>query len=118
MTGNFKIYPLFGWAYPDWETPFNQEKFNDSKDMAKKVWDCIGKHLERNNQEYLVCDRVTLADIVVAGYFVKPLQYALDADFRKDYPKTEAYLRKLYETKEFKAVIGELKFIDKFEPPK
>jgi elongation factor 1-gamma len=108
-----KIFDLYGFVYPLWQHPYNKEKFDDAVEVSKKMWALIDKQLSKH--KYLINDRVTLADIILAGYYKNPLKYSLGKDFRSQFPKVEAYFAGLYNLKEFKNAIGEIKFVEKLE---
>jgi elongation factor 1-gamma len=96
---------------------YNEESFNKSKKVQQTVFSHVEGHLNRTGNSYLVGDRVTLADIVFAITIMMPLQYALDAEFRTEFPKTEAYLRRVFDNEHVKKVCGDVQFLDKFIAP-
>jgi glutathione S-transferase len=96
---------------------YSEQGFNSAVDKQKSAWTNLEAHLNRNGTIYMINDRVTLSDIVFAVSCVPLVQVALDANFRKEFPKTEIYLRTLYDQDHIKKHVGEIKFLEKFVPP-
>lgn len=57
---------------------------------------------------YLVGERITLADIVVACNLLNPYKYVLDPDYRKPFVNVNRWFTTLINQPEFKAVLGEV----------
>jgi elongation factor 1-gamma len=106
---------LFGFRFGYGQ--YNEESFNKSKKTQQTAFSHVEGHLNRTGNSYLVGDRVTLADIIFAATVNLPLQHALDAEFRKEFPKTEAYLRRVFDNEHVKKVCGDVQFLDKFTAP-
>ena len=75
----------------------------------------MNAHLQ--GKEYLVGNRVTLADIVIlaACWFI--LLYAADAEFVKPFPNFVNWVNRLVANEHFKKVLGEFKWIEKEAAP-
>jgi elongation factor 1-gamma len=97
--------PLLFWKFGVGQ--YDEEKFNNAKGEVAKALDAIERHLGSNNTEFLVSDRVTLADIVTVCVFIGPFKYVLDAEFRKAFPKFEAYFRKTLTQPHFVSALGQ-----------
>lgn len=108
-----QTYPLFlyTWGYG----VFDEDKFNGARDHLAKVLSIIEKHLE--NREYLVTDRITLADITLAAVLLNPVKLALDAEWRKPFPRTIALLERVYTNPAAAEVFGPVNMLEKFEKP-
>lgn len=62
---------------------------------------------------YLVGERITLADIVVACNLLNPYKYVLDPNFRKPYPNLNRWFNTLINQPEFKNVLGQVELCSK-----
>jgi elongation factor 1-gamma len=102
------IYWKFGYG------SYNEEKFNQSKAEITRTIEAIERHLNSSNTEYLVSNRITLADIVTICAFTGYFKYTLDAEYRKQFPKFEAYFRKVASLPHFVSAIGEPDLLEKF----
>lgn len=57
---------------------------------------------------YLVGERITLADIVVASNLLNPYKYVLDPDYRRPFTNVNRWFMTLISQPEFKAILGEV----------
>jgi len=64
---------------------------------------------------YLVGNRITLADIVVACSLLNLYKHVLDTNFRKSFVNTNRWFTTLINQPEFKSVIGDFKLCEKME---
>lgn len=81
--------------------------------------DILNKHLL--SRTYLVGERITLADIVVACTLLNLYQHVLDANFRKPYQNTNRWFNTVLNQPQVKAVIKDFKLCEKqaeFDPKK
>lgn len=62
---------------------------------------------------YLVGERITLADIIVACNLLNPYKYVLDPDYRKPFGNVNRWFNTLINQPEFKAVLGEVELCSK-----
>ncbi|KAI1825996.1 glutathione S-transferase [Xylaria intraflava] len=72
----------------------------------------------QDGQKYLVGDGLTMADLMVASVLFVSFQFLLDAEWRKEIPKTVAYTQAFFDVPEHKKYFGKLEFCetrDKFE---
>jgi elongation factor 1-gamma len=94
------LYPVIGYM------PFNPAATAKAKEDV-----IVGlKTLEAalTTQTYLVGDKMSLADIVVASALVYPMKLLMDASFRAPFPNTMRWFNTCVNQPEFKAVIGEV----------
>jgi elongation factor 1-gamma len=70
---------------------------------------------------FLVGERITLADLYVAGLIQKSVSLTIDAEERKKYPSIIRHLETVVNQPKLKEVFGEIKYVEKaiqFVPPK
>lgn len=94
------LYPVIGYM------PFNAAATAKAKEDV-----IVGlKTLEATltSSTYLVGDKISLADIVVASALVYPMKLLMDAKFRSPFPNTMRWFMTCVNQPEFKAVIGEV----------
>jgi elongation factor 1-gamma len=108
------IYPLVAYKL---NHPHNVEAFDAAKEKQHYAWTSIEKHLNTKSTTFLLGERVTLADIIFACSLYLPLQFALDTEFRIEFPKTETYLLNLLEQQQIKKILGDVHFLEKFTAP-
>jgi elongation factor 1-gamma len=106
-----------GYPYTLYYGQYNTDGFNRALKNQKMAWGHLEDHLKRHGTQYLVGDRVTLADICLATATSLLLKYALDTEFRKEFPTAEAYFHRLLSQEQFKKIFGEANFIEKFKAP-
>jgi elongation factor 1-gamma len=70
-----------------------------------------------DGREYLVGNRITLADIVVYIVNIRPLKYNITPEFRATQPKADAYIKKISEIPQVKKFCGELVYCEKEAEP-
>ncbi|XP_044728654.1 elongation factor 1-gamma [Chrysoperla carnea] len=107
------IFPILGILQ------FNKQSNERAKEDIKKVLDILNKHLL--SRTYLVGERITLADIVVACTLLNLYQHVLDANFRKPYQNTNRWFNTVLNQPQVKAVIKDFKICEKqaeFDPKK
>ncbi|KAJ8976034.1 hypothetical protein NQ317_003575 [Molorchus minor] len=83
-----------------------QEAFQRAKDDMRASLTILNSHLL--TRTYLVGERITLADIVVACNLLNPYKYVLDPDYRKPFTNVNRWFVTLVNQPEFKAVLGEV----------
>jgi elongation factor 1-gamma len=107
-------FPL--WLFKVGFGQYNEDTFNQNRDKLKRVFDAIELHLNNTGNKFLTGERVRLSDITVISVLANPIRFgALDAEFRKPYPKTEEYLRRVLAEKQVHAVLGDVAFVEKFQ---
>jgi len=99
------IVPIFGYA------PRDEAKENKSKEEVKKY--LIGLNRALTGKNYLVGNRISLADIALAAMFVLAYTKCFDASYVADIPEVTRWMKSLVVLKEFVAVIG-VTNLDKF----
>jgi elongation factor 1-gamma len=97
-------YPIFGYA------PFNAQATAKAKEDIRKGMKFLNEHLL--NHTFLVGQRVTLADIVVAMAFHRLYTVVLDANFRKPYQNVTRWFQTCVHQPQFKTVMGEVKLCE------
>ncbi|EEB86972.1 hypothetical protein MPER_15891, partial [Moniliophthora perniciosa FA553] len=78
----------------------------------------FNKHLTTNT--FLVGERLTLADLVLAGLVQKGVALTIDAEFRTKYPAVIRHLETIVNQPKLKQVYGETNYVEKgivFTPP-
>lgn len=98
------IFPLLGYS------KFNAAANAKAKEDVKKALQVLENHLHLRT--YLVGDKITLADIVVASALVYPFKLVLDKEFRKPFTAVNRWFSTLVNQPEFQAVIGDVPLID------
>lgn len=68
--------------------------------------------------DYVVGNRLTLADIFITVYLSRGLEWILDADWRSRHPNTMSYFGNISSRDFVKAVIPEFKLIERETPNK
>ncbi|KXN66483.1 glutathione S-transferase [Conidiobolus coronatus NRRL 28638] len=67
---------------------------------------------ELNGKQYLVGDRLTLADIAVFADLIYPFKYLIDSEARKNYPNVINYFEHLFKLEAFTKVFEKLEYLD------
>ncbi|XP_018576852.1 elongation factor 1-gamma [Anoplophora glabripennis] len=88
-----------------------QEAFQRAKDDMKSALTVLNSHLLART--YLVGERITLADIVVACNLLNAYKYVLDPDYRRPFGNVNRWFTTLINQPEFKAVLGEVELCSK-----
>mmetsp|Transcript_20987 Transcript_20987/g.30240 ORF Transcript_20987/g.30240 Transcript_20987/m.30240 type:complete len:104 (+) Transcript_20987:481-792(+) len=86
--------------------PFNKDAYEKAKiDLAAGLAKLDAHLLDHT---YLVGDRITLADIVVASTLIYPMKLLCDKAYLKPYVNAVRWFRTCVSQPEFVAVIGEV----------
>jgi len=104
------VYPLFGFRFG--YGTYDETKFKASSDAIATTLAVLENYLTTS---FLTGEQVSLADIILGATLYGPMTMALDAEYRKPFPKVEAYLKRIYALPQFVAVVGEAKLLEKFE---
>jgi elongation factor 1-gamma len=104
------LYPIYGLM------EVNQTATNKAKGDIRKVLEILNQHL--NDQTYLVGERITLADVVVALHLTSLFQRVLDSGFRKPFTNVVRWFTTLINQPNFKEVLGEVTLATKMEQAK
>ncbi|XP_050296047.1 elongation factor 1-gamma isoform X2 [Anthonomus grandis grandis] len=102
------VFPILGIIK---NNPSTQEAFQRAKNDMKAALTTLNDHLL--TKTYLVGERITLADIVVACNLLNPYKYVLDPDYRKPFVNVNRWFLTLINQPEFKAVLGDVVLCDK-----
>lgn len=84
---------------------------NRSKEDLKKILNILNTHLLTCT--YLVGERITLADIVVACNLLNLYRFAFDNEYKKPFINVNRWFTTLINQPQFKNVLGEIKFQEK-----
>ncbi|KIL64615.1 hypothetical protein M378DRAFT_24485 [Amanita muscaria Koide BX008] len=90
-----------------------------SLERAQRALNTFDAHLK--TRTFLVGDRITLADIVLAGYIKQGLKFSLDAEFRAKIPNVIRHFETIVNQPKLKDVFGTYEYVEKIQytpPPK
>jgi len=107
LPGSVWVFPILGFI------PNNSVATQKAKGDIRKALEYLNKHLL--TRTFLVGERLTIADIVVATSFYYLYQKVLDAGFRKTFVNTNRWYLTIVNQPEVRAIIGEVKLADKME---
>jgi elongation factor 1-gamma len=99
------VFPLLGIM------PLNKQTAETSKEELKSTLQFLDEYLL--TRTYLVGERVTLADIVLALTMLELYTHVLDNSFRKPYVNVNRWFTTIVNQPEVKNVIGEFKLCEK-----
>jgi len=102
------VFPIIGIIK---NNPSTEEAFQRAKYDMKSALSILNSHLL--TRTFLVGDRITLADIVVASNLLNPYKYTLDPEYRKPFANVNRWFITLINQPEFKAVLGKVVLCDK-----
>lgn len=119
--GNSEVLPKFGgWYRPlIGLDPYNKKAVEDSSKAALKAVGVLEQHLTANT--FLVGERLTLADIFVAGLSSRAFTLLLGKKFRSEHPAYTRWYNTIVNQPIYKAVVPEPTFTEeglKNAPPK
>lgn len=103
------VLPALGAIQP------NKQAIERSKTEIKKILDFLNEHLL--SRTFLVGERITLADIVVATSLLQLYQYVLEPSIRQPFTNVNRWFATLTNQPEFKKVLGEVKLCSKAITP-
>ncbi|KAJ5088675.1 hypothetical protein N7456_012291 [Penicillium angulare] len=96
--------------------PYNQEAVAGGKvatdDLMAKLEDAL------SSKSYLVGGSVTLADLFLAMYLARGMEYVLDTEWRSNHPNIMKYFDGITQIPQWKAVVPSMKMIDVETPNK
>ncbi|XP_056639035.1 elongation factor 1-gamma [Diorhabda sublineata] len=101
------VFPVLGILKND----SAKDSFQRVKDDIKIPLTILNSHLL--TRTYLVGERITLADIVIACNLLNAYKYVLDPSFRKPFVALNRWFTTLINQPQFKAVLGDVVFCDK-----
>jgi len=103
-------YPVGGWR------EFDRQKYEDAKKNIHSFLEIVNRNLD-HGKEWLVGNRVTLADITLFCSFLPPIQHLLDPEFLKPFPNFVAWVHRCLSQPNFKAVVGDIVLCTKEKQP-
>ncbi len=101
------VWPILGYI------PNNSVATNKAKADIRKSLEFLNKTLL--TRTFLVGERISLADIVVAVSLLRLYERVLDAPFRKPFGNLNRWFLTCINQPEFKAVLGDVKLSEKME---
>jgi len=101
------VYPILGYI------PNNSTATQKAKGDIRKVLDYLNKHL--TSRTFLVGERITVADIVVATSLYYLYTKVLDLGFRKPFPHTTRWFLTVVNQPHVKEVVGTVALCEKME---
>jgi elongation factor 1-gamma len=111
---------LGGWFRPlTGRDPYNKKHVEDSAKATNDAMKVLEDHFLINT--YLVGERITLADIMVASLLIRGFEFVFDAAWRKENPNVTRWYQTITNQSIYKTVAGEPKLIEeaiKYTPPK
>jgi len=107
LPGSVWVFPILGYI------PDNATATQKAKGDVRRALDILNKHL--TTRTFLVGQRISLADIVVAADLYRLYQRVLDAGFRKPFVHTNRWFLTVVNQPEFKSVAGDIKLAEKME---
>jgi len=91
------------------------DSYNESVKSIKDSLKVLNTHLQ--GKDFLVGNKITVADVVVASHLLIPFQTALDAGFRKAMPNVGAWIERLIKNPSFVKRHGNIKLCQKVIKP-
>ncbi|KAI5367860.1 Putative elongation factor 1B gamma, glutathione S-transferase, Thioredoxin-like superfamily [Septoria linicola] len=118
---NTELLPqLGGWFRPlIGKDPYNKKNVDDAQKATQANIKVLEEHFTVNT--YLVSERLTLADIFVAGIASRGFEHFFDKEWRAQHPSFTRWFETVVNQPIYKDVAGEPKFIEKAianTPPK
>jgi len=107
LPGAVWVYPILGYI------PNNAQATQKAKGDVRKAMEYLNKQLL--TRTFLVGERITLADIVVATSLYYLYQRVMDTPFRKQFINVNRWYLTVVNQPEVKSVIGEVKLSEKME---
>jgi len=107
LPGNVWVFPILGFI------PDNTIATQKAKGDVRKAIEVLQKHLL--SRTFLVGERITLADIVVATSLVRLYEKVLDPSFRKSFTNVNRWFTTVVNQPNFRAVLPEVKLADKMQ---
>jgi len=107
LPGNVWVFPILGFI------PDNTIATQKAKGDVRKALEVLNKHLAPRT--FLVGQRVTLADIVVASSLIRLYEKVLDPGFRKPFTNVNRWFTTVVNQPNFRAYVPEVKLADKMQ---
>ncbi|EKV04229.1 glutathione-S-transferase theta, GST [Penicillium digitatum] len=94
--------------------PYNAQAVETGKSASNHLLGLLEKTLE--SKTYLVGKSLTIADLFVAMYLARGMEWVLDADWRASHPNIIKYFNGITSIDQWKTVIPQMKMIEKETP--
>jgi elongation factor 1-gamma len=107
LPGNVWVFPILGFI------PDNTIATQKAKGDVRKAVDVLNKHLL--SRTFLVGNRITLADIVVASSLIRLYERVLDPGFRKPFVNVNRWFTTVVNQPNFRAFVPEVRLCDKMQ---
>jgi elongation factor 1-gamma len=104
------VFPILGFI------PNNPEATQKAKGDIRKVLGILNEHFQ--TRTFIVHERVSLADIVVACTLTELYKTVLDPGFRKQFANVNRWFQTVVNQAEVKAVLGEVHLCEKMQVAK
>jgi len=109
--------PASVWVFPiQGKIPDNATATQRAKSDIRKSLDILNKHL--STRTYLVGERITLADIVVATSLFRLYELVLDPGFRKSFVNVNRWYLTIVNQPNFQSVVGSVTLCSKMQVAK
>jgi elongation factor 1-gamma len=109
--------PASVWVFPILNIiPNNSNAVQKAKGDVRKALENLNKHFL--NKTFLVGQRLSLADVVLAATLYRLYELVLDSPFRKAFVNVNRWFTTVVNQPEFKSVAGEMKFCEKMQVAK
>ena len=90
--------------------PYNRKSVDESLKATYDAMKVLEDHLLVHT--FLVGERITLADLFVAGILSRGFEFIFDKKWREGHPSVTRWYETVYQQPIYSSVVGELKFID------
>jgi len=107
LPGNVWVFPILGFI------PDNTIATQKAKGDVRKAVEVLNRHLL--SRTFLVGNRITLADIVVATSLVRLYEKVLDPSFRKQFTNVNRWFTTVVNQPNFRAFLPEVKLAEKMQ---
>ena len=94
--------------------PYNAQAVENGKAASNHLLDLLEKALE--SKTYLVGESLTIADLFLAMYLARGMEWILDAGWRDCHPNIMKYFNGITSIGEWRTVIPQMKLIEKETP--
>lgn len=109
---NFEVLPaIAGYFRPILgQDPYNKKNVDESLKATNAAMNVLEEHLLVHT--FLVGERITLADLYVAGIISRGFEFIFDKQWREQNPNVTRWYETVYHQPIYSAVVGDLDFID------
>lgn len=119
--GNSQVLPALGGWFRQLigKDPYNKKSVEEAQKRSERVVKILEDHFLVNT--YLVGERLTLADVLVAGHISRGFQYVYGKDWRSKNPNVTRWFETVWHQPIWSDVSEKLEFIENavtYQPPK